>query len=184
MIAPPLSPAAWFRLGATTALVAFAAWAWRADSLRGQHLIALRQCRAEAAQQAETFQRALRSATDLANAARIRKEAEYDAARDASDDALADLRERYRALLLRKAATDRSPAASADLPRPARAARGTDGAGADPLLPDRHPTGDATGSDAPLPVNSMVIGMEDAFICADNSARLQAARQWAEKLRD
>lgn len=184
MIAPSLSPAAWLRLGGATALLALSAWAWRIDSLRGQHLVALAQCRAEATRQVEAFEHARRSAAEIANTARIRKEAEYEAARHASDDSLADLRERYRALLLRKTAADRAPAAGADLPRPAGPAGGADGAGTDSLLPAGPHARDATILNGQPPVIDMTIDREDAFICADNTARLQAARQWAETLRN
>lgn len=172
MMALSLAPAGWLRLGGAAALLALCAWTWRIDGLRGQHLAALARCRAQAAQQAEAFAHARQSAADLANAAKTRKEAEYAAARDASDDALADLRGRYRALLLRAAAADRHPAAGADLPRPADSARGPDGTRADPLLPQ--------GEDG----RTMVIDISDSLICADNTARLQAARQWAGTLPD
>ena len=165
---PALSLKEWLRLGATIAGAALGIWAWRIDGLRADHLAGLNQCRSEKSEQAEQFRRAQQAALDIANAAKARKEAEYDAARREADARYDDLGGKYRALVLRKAAADRRAAGGAGLPGTAPAAQGADRAGENPGVP--------AGGAA---IATFVISDADALICAENTARLEAARAWA-----
>lgn len=149
-------------------VIATAGWTWRIETLRARHLAALIACRAEKTEQAEIFRRTQKAALDLATAARTKKEAEHESARQTSDASLADLRARYRALVLRKAAADHRDASRTYLPENATASTGADGA-------DRN---------SGVPARVFIITQADALICADNSARLQTAQHWALSLAD
>lgn len=165
---PALPLKAWLGIGGGVALLALSAWAWRIDSLRADHLAALNQCQSEKSEQAELFQRAQRAALDIANASKARKEAENEAARQQADARYDDLGSKYRALVLRKAAADRSAASRARLPGASETAQG----------PDRP------GEDTGVPLGTFVISETDALICAENTARLEAAREWAIRTGD
>ncbi len=160
---PALSLKGWLAIGGSVAMIAGGAWIWRIDTLRAEHLAALGQCQSEKSEQAEAFRRAQRVAQDLAEAAKARKDAENEAARQQADARYDDLGSRYRALVLRKAAADRRAAGGADLPGADEAAESPDG----------------PGESAGVPIGTFVITESDALICADNSARLEVARQWA-----
>ncbi len=159
---PVLSIRACLRIAGGVALIAVAIWAWRINALRGEHLASLARCETEKTEQAEAFSRAQRAATDKAEAAKARKEAEHEALRQKSDADLADLRERYRAVVLRQTA-GRSASGSAHLPRTATTAQSADG----------------PRDSAVVSLGTFVISEADALTCADNTARLQAAQTWA-----
>ncbi len=150
-------------LAGAGSLLAGGAWVWRIDALRESHLSALIACRAQKTDQQESFTRAQKAAREFAAAVATRKENEHEAARQQSDAALADLRERYRTLVLRKAAVDRSPTGSAGLSQNASRSTGSDG----------------TSRGARLSPETLIITQGDALICADNTARLQNAQGWA-----
>lgn len=159
----PLSPKSWLAIGGGVSLLAIATWVWRIDSLRAEHLAALTQCQSEKSEQAELFQRAQKTALDLANAAKARKEAKNEAARQQADARYDDLGSKYRALILRKATADRGATSRTRLPGTGETAQGTVG----------------PGEGAGVPVGRFVIMEADALICGENTARLEAAREWA-----
>lgn len=111
------------------------------------------------------YERAQMEATASAYAAKIKTEKAYEAEREKADLAAADLGKQYRAIVLRFAAAQRA-GSGANLPQPAEASSRPDG-------PDRT---------AVLPVGQLMIPQADALICADNTARLEAARDWALSL--
>lgn len=111
------------------------------------------------------YERAQLEATAKAFAAKIKKEAEYEAEREKADTAAADLGKQYRSAVLRYQAAQRA-GSGANLPQPAEAAARPDG-------PDRSSV---------LPVGQLMIPQADALICADNTAKLEAARDWALSL--
>lgn len=146
------------------ALLALATWIWRIDSLRAAHLTDLIACGKAKEEQRLQFDTAQKIARDRANANKARKEAEHEKARMASNAALDDLRQRYRAVVLRKGASAAGRAAGkTGLPGNAQGAQGALGAGAG----------------AGVPLGEFVISEADALICADNTARLQEAQRWA-----
>ncbi|WP_443971898.1 hypothetical protein [Sphingobium sp. CR28] len=158
-----MTPRHLLALAGAGSLLAGGAWVWRIDTLRESHLSALLACRAQKAEQEETFMRAQKAAQALAAAAATKKENEHEAVRQQTDAALADLRERYRSLVLRKATADHGSAGSAGLPQNASASTGSDG----------------TSRSARLSPETLIITQADALICADNTARLQNAQSWA-----
>ena len=83
------------------------------------------------------------------------------------DRAAADLRGRYHAAVLQLAAAQ-GRARSADLPGRAASAQSRDRSGEGALVP----AGPA----------ALAISQDDALICADNTARLQAVHDWATAL--
>ena len=111
------------------------------------------------------YQRAQMEATAKAYAAKIKTEKAYEAEREKADLATADLGKQYRAIVLRYADAQ-GKAGRPDLSQPAEAAESVD----------------RSGGPAILPVGQLMIPEADAFICATNTARLQAARDWALSL--
>ena len=108
------------------------------------------------------YERAQLKATADAYAAKIKKEAEYAKKADAADARYADLSGQYHAAVLHYQAAQRA-AGKADLPQSTKGAEGSDGSGGPPLIPQ----------------GSILIPQADALICADNTARLEAVREWA-----
>ncbi|MCB4863293.1 hypothetical protein K7W03_27355 [Sphingobium sp. PNB] len=108
------------------------------------------------------YERAQMEATAKAYAAKIKKEAEYEAEREKADLAAADLGKQYRAAVLRYQAAQRETGGS-HLPVSAEAAESVD----------------RSGGSAVLPVGQLMIPQTDALICADGIARLQAGHEWA-----
>ncbi len=155
-------------LAGAGSLLAGGAWVWRIDALRESHLSALIACRTQKTDQQESFTRAQKAAREFAAAVATRKENEHEAARQQSNAALADLRERYRTLVLRKTAIDRCPTGSAGLPQNAAPSTGSE----------------RTSRSARLSPETLLITQDDALICADNTARLQNAQGWARVVMD
>ncbi|WP_313326078.1 hypothetical protein [Sphingobium yanoikuyae] len=108
------------------------------------------------------YQRAQAEATANALSDKMRKEAEYAAKADEADARYADLSGQYRAAVLRYQAAQRA-ASKPDLPGTSKAAQG----------------GDGPGGGAIIPAGDILIPQADALICAENTARLEAARAWA-----
>lgn len=108
------------------------------------------------------YQRAQMEATAKAYAAKIKKEAEYEAEREKADLAAADLGKQYRAIVMRYAAAQ-GEARRSDMPVPSETAT----------------RGDRSSGIAQLPVGQLIIPQADALICADNTARLESVREWA-----
>lgn len=111
------------------------------------------------------YQRAQAEATANALSDKMKKEAEYAAKADEADAHYADLFGQYRAAILRYQAAQRA-ADTADLSSASQAAQGVDG----------------SGGGAVIPVGDILIPQSDALICAENTARLEAARHWALSL--
>lgn len=108
------------------------------------------------------YAHAQETARTNALAAAAKKDAENEKKADDADTRYADLSARYRAASLRYAAAQ-SPAGRADLSETPKIAESVDG--------PREP--------AVIPAGNIIIPQEDALICADNTARLQAAHEWA-----
>ena len=108
------------------------------------------------------YHRAQMEATAKAYAAKIKTEKAYEAEREKADLAADDLGKQYRAAVLRYQAAQRA-AGGADLPQPTQGAA----------------SGDGPGGPAVIPQGSILIPQDDALICADNTARLEAVRGWA-----
>jgi hypothetical protein len=113
----------------------------------------------------ETYKRAQMEATANAFAAKIKKEAEDAKKADAADARYADLSGQYRAAVLRYQAAQRT-AGKADLPQ----------------SPEGPASSDGSGGFAVVPTGSLLIPQADALICAENTARLEAVREWALSL--
>jgi len=97
-----------------------------------------------------------------AYSAKIKKEAEDAKKADAADVRYADLSGQYRAAVLRYQASQRE-AGKADLPQSPKGSASSDG----------------PGGLAIVPTGSILIPQADALICAENTARLEAVREWA-----
>ena len=109
-----------------------------------------------------------------ATAAKEAKDAQNAKLAVHSDEAAADLRGRYHAVVVQLAAAqslDRSP----DLPRDAETAARGDGPG--------ESAGVSAGAE-PAADYTLTISRDDALSCADNTARLQAVHDWAVALGD
>lgn len=97
-----------------------------------------------------------------AYAAKVKKEAEDAKKADAADARYADLSRQYRAAVLRYG-TAQGHASKTDLPGTTETAQGSD----------------RPGGPAVIPQGSILIPQADALICSDNTARLEAVREWA-----
>lgn len=115
----------------------------------------------------QQFEQRVKDAQAEANqkAEQKRKELEEKARREAeqADKRYDDLYSKYRANLLRYQASQRSSGGPSD--RYLQATEGGDGPGGSPELSE-----------------GLIISVHDAEICAVNTARLQAVRDWAIKL--
>jgi hypothetical protein len=111
------------------------------------------------------YQRAQAQATASALSEKMKKEAEYAAKADDADTRYADLSGQYRATVLRYQAAQRA-ASGNDLPESAGTAEGSD----------------RSGGGAVVSVGDILIPQADALICAENTARLQAAHEWVTGL--
>ncbi len=111
------------------------------------------------------YQRAQAEATSRALSEKMQKEAEYEAKADEADTRYADLSGQYRAAVLRYQAAQRA-GGSTNMSGTSEAASGTDG----------------PGGGAVLHVGAIMIPQADALICAENTARLVAAHEWAAGL--
>lgn len=111
---------------------------------------------------AASYAQAQAEATAIALSAKMKKEAEYAALAEQADTRADDLGQRYHAAVLRWKAAQRAGGAT-DLPG---ATEGTEGA-------------DRSGDGAVIPFGNILIPEADAFVCAENTGRLQAAREWA-----
>lgn len=114
---------------------------------------------------ATNYARAQAEATAIALSAKMKKEAEYAAKAEQADARADDLGQRYHAAVLRYQAAQRSGRA-ADMPGTAQSAESSDGPGGSPVIP----------------LGNILIPEADAFVCATNTGRLQAAREWALSL--
>ena len=122
--------------------------------------------RAEKAAHATTianYRQAQADATAKALAAKIETEKRHEAEREKADARAADLGQQYRAAVLRFQAAQRA-ASGTNLPKPAETAESSNGPGEYPQL------------------SQILIPQDDALICADNTARLEAVRDWALSL--
>jgi hypothetical protein len=151
----------WRKLGLFGLLaLAIAIQSWRLDDWRDQ-------ARTEAAAHALTighYRQAQDAAANLATEAKQKKESADETARQASDADYDVLRARYWAAidkLRRQAASARPAPGQPDLPGTSQATEGVD----------------RSGNGAGISISEA-----DALICADNTARLQAARDWALKV--
>ncbi|WP_257540985.1 hypothetical protein [Sphingobium sp. CFD-1] len=111
------------------------------------------------------YEKAQAQAAADALSAKLKKDAENAQKAEQADQRYADLSQQYRAAVLRYQAAQRE-AGSADLSIPAESPE----------------SGDGPGRGAVFPVGSILIPENDAFICATNTARLQAVREWAASL--
>ena len=107
------------------------------------------------------------TARSNALAAAAKKDAENAKKADNADARYADLSAQYRAISLRYAAAQ-SATGRANLPA---SPKGTESA-------------DRPGGLAVIPSGNILIPQADALICADNTARLQAAHEWAVSLNE
>lgn len=138
--------------------VFFALWLHRGDVIKRERA----EHKAAVAQQEAGYRAAYNRAVNDALAEKQAKEKQYEAAREKSAAAYADLSQRYRSVVLRLApAADPRSAGKADLSGRAESAG----------LPEA-PTADAFVS----------ISRADALICADNTAYAQGAYEWAKGL--
>lgn len=107
------------------------------------------------------------TARSNALAAAAKKDAENVKKADNADARYADLSAQYRTISLRYAAAQ-SATGRANLPA---SPKGTESA-------------DRPGGLAVIPSGNILIPQADALICADNTARLQAAHEWAVSLNE
>ena len=107
------------------------------------------------------------TARSNALAAAAKKDAENVKKADDADARYADLSAQYRTIGLRYAAAQ-SAAGRANLPATAEGTESANG-----------PSGPAV-----VPSGDILIPQADALICADNTARLQAAHEWAVSLNE
>lgn len=114
---------------------------------------------------ATNYARAQAEATAIALSAKMKKEAEYAAHAEQADARADDLGQRYHAAVLRYQAAQRSGRAT-DLPGTTESAQSPDG----------------PGGSAVIPLGNILIPEADAFVCATNTARLEAAHEWANEL--
>jgi hypothetical protein len=158
----------WWKPALAALLIATLAWQHhRLKAVHGQ----LAAERAAHALTIDRYRQAQDVAARIATKAKQDKEAANDIARHQADADLEPLRARYRAAVdkLRRQAPPAGRATSQpDLPGSSQAAQGIDGPGAS----------------AGVPFGSMIVTHDDALICADNTARLQIARDWALKVGD
>lgn len=108
------------------------------------------------------YRRAQAEATANALADARKKEAEDAKKANAADVRYADLSQQYRAAVLRYQAAQ-GTARQADLPS----------------ATESPASGDGPGGPALVPQGSILIPQEDALVCATNTARLEAVREWA-----
>lgn len=116
---------------------------------------------------AARYAQAQAEAAAIALSAKMKKEAEYAAKAEQADARADDLGQRYHAAVLRYQAAQRSGRA-ADMPGTAQSAESSDGPGGSPVIP----------------LGNILIPEADAFVCATNTGRLQAAREWANELEE
>jgi len=114
---------------------------------------------------AARYAQAQAEAAAIALSAKMKKEAEYAAKAEQADARADDLGQRYHAAVLRYQAAQRSGRAT-DMPGTAQSAESSDGPGGSPVIP----------------LGNILIPEADAFVCATNTGRLQAAREWALSL--
>lgn len=114
---------------------------------------------------AARYAQAQAEAAAIALTAKMKKEAEYAAKAEQADARVDDLGQRYHAAVLRYQAAQRSGRAT-DMPGTAQSAESSDGPGGSPVIP----------------LGNILIPENDAFVCATNTARLQAAHEWALSL--
>lgn len=112
-----------------------------------------------------SYEKAQAQAAVDAYAAKIRKETEDAKKADAADARYTDLSQQYRAAVMRYQAAQRA-AGKADLPQ----------------SPEGPASSDRPGGLAIVPTGSILIPQADALICAENTARLEAVREWALSL--
>lgn len=117
--------------------------------------------RAGRARDRAAYAHAQQRATELAVQQKIETEKRYEDERKKADAAYADLSGQYSAAVLRYKAAQRA-SGKADLPSATAGTQGIDRSGSRPVLFD-----------------GITITEEDALICADNTARLQSAHDWA-----
>lgn len=112
-----------------------------------------------------SYEKAQALAASEALSAKIETEKRHEAEREKSDARAATLAADYRGAVLRYQAAQRA-ASEADLPQPSEAAESSNGPGGPSLLL----------------AGDIIIPQADALICADNTARLEAVRDWALSL--
>lgn len=119
------------------------------------------------------IQRANIHAVQQATAAKEAKDAENAKLAADGDRTAAALRDRYHVAVMQLAAAqdhDRAP----DLPGDADATKGSERPGESAIIHGESSTSE--------PYRPLVISRDDALICADNTARLQAVHDWAVAL--
>lgn len=114
---------------------------------------------------ATSYAQAQAEAAAIALTAKMKKEAEYAAKAEQADARVDDLGQRYHAAVLRYQAAQRAGRAT-DLPVAAESTESADRSSGSPVIP----------------LGNILIPENDAFVCATNTARLQAAHEWALSL--
>lgn len=114
---------------------------------------------------ATSYAQAQAEAAAIALSAKVKKEAEYAAKAEQADARADDLGQRYHAAVLRYQAAQRSGRA-ADMPGTTQGTESLDG----------------PGGGSVIPLGNILIPEADAFVCATNTARLEAAHKWANEL--
>ena len=151
----------WKLIGAAFLLLALIIQTFRLSATEG----ALSAERAGRQADRATYEKAQAQATAEALSAKLKKDAENAQKAEQADSRYADLSQQYRAAVLRYQAAQRQ-ASGTDLPSATESAESGDGPGGSPVLP----------------VGSILIPENDAFVCGENTARLQAVREWAAKM--
>lgn len=150
----------WKLIGAAFLLLALITQTFRLSATEG----ALSAEKAGRQADLATYEKVQAQATADALSAKLKKDAENAQKAEQADQRYADLRARYDSRLRAKAA--QREAGSADMSISTESAESSDG----------------PGRGAVFPVGTILIPEDDAFICATNTARLQAVREWALSL--
>lgn len=151
----------WKLIGAAFLLLALTIQTFRLSATQG----ALSAEKAGRQADLATYEKAQAQATSAALSAKLKKDAENAQKAEQADSRYADLSQQYRAAVLRHQAAQRQ-ASGTDLPSLSESAESGDGPGGSPVIP----------------LGNILIPENDAFVCATNTARLQAAREWALSL--
>lgn len=151
----------WKLIGAAFLLLALIIQTFRLSATEG----ALSAERAGRQADRASYEQAQADATSAALSAKLKKDAENAQKAEQADSRYADLSQQYRAAVLRYQAAQ-GAARKADLPS----------------LSESAESGDGPGGGSVFPVGSILIPENDAFICGENTARLQAVRAWAGSL--
>jgi len=151
----------WKLIGAAFLLLALAIQTFRLSATQG----ALQAEKSGRRADATSYAQAQAEAAQIALSDKMKKEAEYAAKAEQADARADDFGKRYHAAVLRYQDAQRAGRA-ADLPGTAQGTESVDGPGGSPVIP----------------LGNILIPEADAFVCATNTARLQAAHEWALSL--